>query len=306
MIRRATTALAAVFLLLAPASGHAALTAYSQNFETLVQSDPSALSSNGWLVYGNVFNSTHTTFLYGYGPFPAPNGTGFFCGIDAGQGGVNQGLQQLSVYSDYNNADHAAGNQIESNVYREQTIVAGDVGKRWTFQFDAKLGNLAGTTTALAFVKTLNPANNYATTNFKRANMTTTPATWNTYTLSIVITPGLVGQIAQFGFANTTTLYQPAGVFYDNVSWTTQGLGVAVDDVAGARAIELAAAAPSPFTSSTRIVYSLAIRGAAELSVYDVVGRRVATLFSGQAEAGTHTAIWDGATDAGSAAPAGV
>ncbi len=306
MIRRVTPALAAAFLVLTAVAGHAALLPYTQNFETLVQTDPAALANDGWVVYGNVFSPDHSTYLYGYGPFPAPNPGGGFCAIDVGQGGAQQGAQQLSVYSDYNNGDHANGNLIESNVYHEQAIVAGDVGVRWTFQFDAKLGNLAFPSTALAFVKTLDPAHGYATTNFRWVDMTAIPATWNTYTISLVIAPGLVGQLAQFGFANTATRYESSGIYYDNVSWTAAPPGVGVTADPRAPALALSAPVPSPSSGATRITFSLAERGASEIGVFDLAGRHVATLFRGTAEPGTHVAGWDGRIEGGGLAPAGV
>jgi hypothetical protein len=149
--------------------------------------------------------------------FPAPNGTPGFCSIAAGQGGPPQGAQQLVVYSDYNNADHAAGNQIEANVFQEQTIGAADVGATWVFVFEAKRGDLVSPTAAVAFIKTLDPNNGYATTNFITLDMASIPATWGAYFIPINITPGLVGQILQFGFNSTTSNYTASGVFYDNI-----------------------------------------------------------------------------------------
>lgn len=305
MIRRGIPAVVAACLLLAPATGHAALSAYTQNFETLVMADPAALSADGWVVYGNVYDPTHTFLLYGYGTFPAPNPGAGFSAIDTGQGGPLQGLQQLSIYSDYNNIDHSVGRQIESNVYHEQTIAATDVGKQWTFQFDAKRGNLVAPTTALAFLKTIDPANGYATTNFVTSDMTAAPNTWNTYSISIVITAPLVGQLLQFGYANTATLYAASGIFYDNLVWSITGT-VGVDGNPGSNAIALLTAAPNPFAGSTRIDYSLAQRGSAEIGIFDVAGRQVATLFSGEAGAGPHSATWDGRTSKGQLAPSGV
>jgi hypothetical protein len=196
-----------------------ALSTYSQNFEGLTQSDPAALSNDGWLVFANVFSPDMSTYYYGYGPFGAPNPGGGFSAIASGQGGPGQGNQQLSVYSDYNNTDHALGNRIDANVFQQQAIVAGDVGQTFTFTFDAKLGNLAGATTALAFIKTLNPSAGYATTNFVTANMTSIPSAWGTYSLSLSIDPGLVGQLLQFGFENNASNYQSSGVFYDNINF---------------------------------------------------------------------------------------
>lgn len=303
MFRRVRTAIAAALLLALPTASHAALAAYTQNFESLNAASPSALSGNGWIVYGNVFSPTNV-YLYGYGTFPAPNNSGGFSAIATGQGGIDQGNNQLSIYSDYNNLDHANGNLIESNTFREQTIAAGDVGSIWTFQFDAKHGNLVAPSTAWAFIKTLNPAAGYATTNFIRLDATNLSANWNTYRLSITIDAGLVGQILQIGFGNMATAYQASGMFYDNLVWSrTDGLSVGGPSLA---ALALAPAAPTPFTASTRLDFTLPQRGFAQVAVYDVAGRLVTTLFEGETEAGVHSAIWNGRMADGRLAPAGV
>jgi hypothetical protein len=224
MSSRTTTFLAAAFLCLAPAAGWAQLSAYTQDFESLVQADPAALSNDGWVVYGNVFDPTHTIYYYGYGPFPAPNPGGGFSALVSGQGGPGQGNQQLSIYNDYNNGDHAVGNLIEANVYHEQTIGAGDVGNTVLFQFDAKHGAWSGgSTVAAAFLKTLNPAAGYVTTNFVTADMTSIPESWGTYSVVLPIDAGLVGQLLQFGFVSTATHYDPSGVFYDNINFSPTG-----------------------------------------------------------------------------------
>lgn len=302
MFPRATTFFAAAFLVLAPVVSHAALASYTQDFETLVQLDPAALSSDGWFVWGNVFTSANA-YIYGYGAV-APNQTNAFCDVAIGQGGIPQGNQQLVVYSDYNNLDHATTRLIESNVYHEQTVGAADVGTRWTFQFDAKLGSLVSPTTALAFIKTIDPFHSYNMTNFRTLNMTAIPATWNTYSITFPIDPGLVGQLLQFGFNNTAGAYAPSGVFYDNIIFFKEVAGVG--DPAGPAVMDLRPAAPNPFTSSTRMDYSMPQPGAASLTVYDVTGRRVATLFEGVASAGPHSATWDGRATNGRLAPVGV
>jgi len=280
-----------------------ALAPYSQNFEGLVQTSPSALSGDGWLVYGNVWSPTNV-YLYGYGPYPAPNGSGAFCAVDLNQGGPQQGAQQLSVYSDYNNTGaHGAGNLVESNVYREQTVVAGDVGKTWVFAFDAKRGNIAGASQAKAFIKTLNPAAGWALTNYVFADMTTIPETWSNYSISLAIDASLVGQVFQIGFLNTATFFQPSGVFYDNVDLhegTTSSVPVAT--LPGA---ELRQNFPNPFNPSTRIDFTLERAGSVELSVFDLAGRRVATLRQGALAAGDHHVVWDGRSDGGAPLPAG-
>lgn len=217
-----TIALAAAFLLAAPTFAQADLAAYGQDFEGLAQGSPSALGDDGWFVFGNVFSPDHSTYYYGYGPFPAPNNSGAFCGIDFLPATPENGTQDMVVYSDYNNGDHGAGNQIEANVFQQQVVGPADVGNTWRFEFDAKLGNLEAPTTALAFIKTLDPNAGYATTNFLTVDMTSIPAIFSPYSLQITITPDLVGQVLQFGFSNTASNYKGSGVFYDNINWNNE------------------------------------------------------------------------------------
>jgi hypothetical protein len=234
MSKRATGLLAALMICLLPAAAFAQLTPYSQDFETLSQPDTGALGADGWLIFANVFGPGGTPYLYGYGPFPAPNDGGGFSAIAVGEGGGGQGAQQLSIYSDYNNQDHGLGNVIEANTFQEQTISLGEVGSTWNFDFDAKLGNLAGATTALAFIKTLDPNNGWATTNFITVDMTAIPATWGSYQLSITIDAGLAGQILQIGFSNSASNWESSGVFYDNVNFYADGTVDAVPSSVGA------------------------------------------------------------------------
>ena len=207
-------AVAALLFLIPNAS--LALWSYNQDFEGLALPSEGALLGDNWLVFGNVFDSGGN-YLYGYGPFDAPNDGAAFCAIVTGEGGAEQGMQQLAVYSDYNNGDHGLGNLIEANVFQEQLIGPGDVTEVWFFSWDAKLGNLEGGSTALGFIKTLDPNAGFATTNFLTVDMTNIPNTWGSYLLYIFIDPSLDGQILQFGFLNTATNYEGSGVIYDNV-----------------------------------------------------------------------------------------
>ena len=227
MLLRATSLLAAIALLgvMAPAA-QADLSFYTQDFEAMDPVDPGALAADGWWVFGNVFDPGGG-YLYGYGPFPAPNGGPpyAFCTVGVGEGGPAQGAQQLVVFSDYNNGDHGVGNIIESNVFQEQIVGAGDVGGSYSFAFDAKRGDIVGSSTALAFIKTLDP-NNFGLSNFVTLDMTSIPTTWGSYELKISIDPGIVGHILQFGFLNTATNFEPSGIVYDNVSFAAQPVSV--------------------------------------------------------------------------------
>lgn len=205
----------------------AQLTPYSQDFEALDPADPLALADDGWLVFGNVFSAGGGSYLYGYGPFIAPNGTPGFSSVATGQGGPDQGNQQVVIYSDYNNGDHAVGNWIEANVFQEQIVGAADVGMFWRFEFDAKRGDINDPNSpacpcgmqSIAFIKTLDPNAGFALTNFLILDTTNLPDTWDTYELTIEIDPSLVGQIFQIGFATTGSNYEPSGNFYDNINF---------------------------------------------------------------------------------------
>ncbi len=199
-----------------------ALIPYSQDFEGLSQGDTGALAADGWVVFGNVFGPDWS-YWYGYGVFPAPNDGAAFSAIASGEGGAEQGAQQLVVFSDYNNTNHGDGAWIEANVFQEQVIDVTAVDQTWIFEFQAKRGNIEGATTAAAFIKTLDPASGYAMTNFITADMTSIPSTWGGYSVSLQIDAGLVGQILQFGFVSVATNYEGSGIFYDNVAFRNEG-----------------------------------------------------------------------------------
>jgi len=54
---------------------------------------------------------------------------------------------------------------------------------------------------------------------------------------------------------------------------------------------------PNPFNSGTSIEYVLAAPGYVRLRIYDILGRKVATLEEGYRDAGRHRALWDGMSD---------
>jgi hypothetical protein len=201
---------------LTASTGLADVLPYSQDFEGLVQVDPGALANDGWLVFGNV-SSTAGVYLYGYGPFVAPNGGPAFCGITSGQGGAQQGAQQLVVYNDYNNGDHNLGDLIEANVFQEQIIAAGDVGKTFRFTFDAKAGDLVSPSTALAFIKVIDDVS-FALSDIQTIDTTNLPTTWGTYSIEATITAGQIGHYFQVGFSNVASNFTASGVVYDNVN----------------------------------------------------------------------------------------
>jgi len=294
---------AAILISLIPLGGQA-LELYVQDFEALDQASSTALGDDGWLVYGNVY-TPGGGYLYGYGPEPAPNHELGFSQIVLGEGGPDQGEQVVVVFSDYENVDHANGNLIESNVYQEQLIEAADVGTAWRFSFQAKRGNIEGATTAVAFIKTLDPSSGYALTNFLTIETTAFPDTWSGDAMTIPIGPDLEGQLLQIGFANTATNYEGSGIFYDNVVFESLGPVDVPHEEDLARGA-LSQNWPNPFGALTRIEFSLERPTFVDLSVLDPAGRRVAVLQRGELEAGVHHVAWNGQGANGRALPNGV
>jgi len=86
-------------------------------------------------------------------------------------------------------------------------------------------------------------------------------------------------------------------------SGTTTGVDVAA---APPRAARLVPGAPNPFSASTEMAFELPAAGPVTLGVYDVSGRKVASLVNGVRTAGSHVVEWDGRDVAGRVLPAGV
>ena len=63
---------------------------------------------------------------------------------------------------------------------------------------------------------------------------------------------------------------------------------------------------PNPFNPETRIAFEMAREGHVELGIYNLMGEKVKTLFSGSVHSGTHHATWDGKDEAGRNLPSGV
>ena len=63
---------------------------------------------------------------------------------------------------------------------------------------------------------------------------------------------------------------------------------------------------PNPFNPTTTISFELRQSGPTLLAVYDVSGRRIATLMEKPLDAGTHQVVWNGQDDAGRVTPSGI
>jgi hypothetical protein len=241
-------------LLSAPASW-SQLVVYEQNFDGLDAADSAALGTagDGWLIFGLVFDGDpgappNGNFKFDYGNvFPAPNGGPGFSAIASGEGqGSPETDQYLNIYSDYNCCQPGQGHfdqsapfdRVQSPVYQEQTIGAEDIGSTWYFSFDAKLPSSDGcsttaTSTCVAFIKTIDPNAGFSETNFITFDASTLDdSSWSGHSLQIDLTnPALEGQLLQFGFQSVSEQFGNTGVYFDNLSFSSNPPMMANTDV---------------------------------------------------------------------------
>lgn len=227
MILRSCLALCVVALL--PLASQADLSSYSQDFEgftTPPQIDDNQLSDDGWFVFGNVFEA-NGTFVYNYGPFGAPNGTGRFCDVISPGGlAAGNGNNVINTFNDYTNSSHSdfSNRVVESLIFQEQTIGSSDLNTKWDYTFEYAANPASGpggVSTTNAFIKVLNPGNGFseeAFLNFDTSGAADSPA-FSGGSLSIDIDNAWDGYILQFGFRNTAQNFSPTGVYYDNLNF---------------------------------------------------------------------------------------
>ncbi|MFN8588521.1 MAG: FlgD immunoglobulin-like domain containing protein [Candidatus Eisenbacteria bacterium] len=81
---------------------------------------------------------------------------------------------------------------------------------------------------------------------------------------------------------------------------------LATDAAAPPSALAFAPPSPNPAHGVTRFAFALPRAGRARLELLDAQGRRVRTLFDGDAAAGTHEAAWDLRDERGATVAAGL
>jgi hypothetical protein len=90
------------------------------------------------------------------------------------------------------------------------------------------------------------------------------------------------------------------------VDYHTREVQTSITAKVAPAAFALHPAYPNPFNPQTQISYYLPRDCQVRLTIYNLLGRRVKTLFDGHQDAGMHTLIWDGRTDGGSQLSSGI
>lgn len=210
----------------------AQLSNYSQDFEGLDRSSPTALSDDGWELFASSTGGTLPDFAdFAVGPFPAPNdiNSPFNSVIsDANSGGNppagNQGFTLLSDFGSPLTQVNADTRTLNISVFQTQVIGAGDIGSVWSFDFLAQ-GNAVAPTggqTVEAFLVTLDPNAGFSATNTLTLDLTgLNPLEQLNGSLEIDLSdPLLEGQLLQFGFRNTAADGTFAFIDADNLNFS--------------------------------------------------------------------------------------
>jgi len=56
---------------------------------------------------------------------------------------------------------------------------------------------------------------------------------------------------------------------------------------------------PNPFNPATTIAYNIPANATVNITIYDMIGRRIKTLIKNEQATGYRTVVWDGCNDAG-------
>ncbi len=93
---------------------------------------------------------------------------------------------------------------------------------------------------------------------------------------------------------------------YRDVVLSPQASGINDKPAAMINSFSLEQNYPNPFNPATHIRYNLPVSTTLSVEIYNILGKKVATLFEGKQNAGAHTLIWNGTDNAGSRVASGV
>ena len=125
--------------------------------------------------------------------------------------------------------------------------------------------------------------------------------TWTMHSVSATAPEGTVTAAPYVLFVQPTSM--GGAIWVDDASFYEV---IATSSTPEPRNAELRQNVPNPFNPVTRIDFSLKHDDTVDLSVYDVAGRKIATLLRGPVTAGLHHVTWNGKADSGVPTASGV
>ena len=119
---------------------------------------------------------------------------------------------------------------------------------------------------------------------------------------------GGAGDTVKVHFGGDILYFVPEDFFPEekNSCYNHQAYEVIENEPGAVYDFSLAAPSPNPFAVSSVFTYTLASSGKASLDVYDISGRIVRNLVSGEQLSGTHSVTWAGDNSNGSPIPGGI
>jgi flagellar hook assembly protein FlgD len=63
---------------------------------------------------------------------------------------------------------------------------------------------------------------------------------------------------------------------------------------------------PNPFNPSTTISYNLPVNSNVKIEIFDILGKKVNTIFDNYQNAGSHQSVWNGRDVSGNLVPSGI
>ncbi|UCE65594.1 MAG: S8 family serine peptidase [Candidatus Zixiibacteriota bacterium] len=128
---------------------------------------------------------------------------------------------------------------------------------------------------------------------------------FNEYTVSLSALGGQPDVRLRFHLV-TNDSGQREGIIIDDFTITLGPTDVEEDTPLTPISFDLFQNYPNPFNAATRISFSLDDNKFTRLTIYDLLGRQVKTLISGELPAGIHEVIWDGTGRNGKVVSSGV
>lgn len=112
----------------------------------------------------------------------------------------------------------------------------------------------------------------------------------------------------RIGFRSKSDSDDNAGiVMLDNIGWAVGPTTGLEEQPAGVpQRLVLGQNYPNPFNPQTNIRFELPAGSSVKLEIFDIMGRKVATVFDGEMNAGEHNVIWDGKESSGNPASSGI
>ncbi len=96
---------------------------------------------------------------------------------------------------------------------------------------------------------------------------------------------------------------------FNGETWTPYTFDFSVTGVEAPETLSpfsIRGAYPNPFNASTTISFTLPASGFTQLVIYNITGQKVRELAAGEMKAGTHSIIWNGCDDNGTAVSSGI